>query len=351
MIFSNSLIAQTLRRVSSGMNLQTEMNNASAGDILMVEAGNYGTITFNKQLTLIGTGYANAQTATPGSAVLGMVKFNTGSAGSWLTGFQTGDINVSVSNVVVMRNYCGTIRVGINDAANYWQAIANNVVIKQNLATRLEILAYTSPGQVSNFSVKNNLFSMGFHLEGVIGGEIINNTFDYNISPMDENTWGHSYTSQEAYYNSSAGCGKQNVTFKNNIITHISNNGSWSCPVTYYLPDIFKNNILHASTNQYNGYNHPIIVGNVTITDLNTLYQGYPNNSSGLAFDARNQLASNSPAKGAGEGGTDCGAFGGDEPYVLSGIPFVPNIYDLKVPQTTSQNGILNIQIKAKTNN
>jgi hypothetical protein len=340
-----SLNAQTVRRISTGMNLQTEMNNATAGDILMVETGNYGAITFTKQLTLIGPGYANAQTATPGNAVLGAVKFNTGSSGSWLTGFQAGDINVSVSNVVVMRNYCSTIRVGINDAGNTWLAIANNVVIKQNLATRLEILANTSPGQVSNFSVKNNLFSWGFHLEGIIGGEIVNNTFDYNLN--GEEATRQSYISQEPNYNTGSVCGKLNITFKNNILTNISYYYADWCPIINYPTDVYRNNILHthASVTSVN------IPGNTTITDLNTLYQGYPNNPNGLAFDARNQLTANSPAKGAGEGGTDCGAFGGDEPYVLSGVPFVPSIYDLKVPQTTSQNGTLNIQIKGKTNN
>lgn len=341
------LNAQTVRRVSTGMNLQTEMDNSTAGDILMVEAGNYGAITFSKQLTLVGPGYANAQTATPGNAVLGAVKFNTGSAGSWLTGFQAGDINVSVSNVVVMRNYCGTIRVGINDAANSWQAVASNVVIKQNLATRLEIIANTSPGQVSNFSVKNNLFSWGFYLGGVIGGEIINNTFDYNLIG-DESQSRQIYTSQVGFYNTNPfNCGKLNIAFKNNILTNISYSDASSCPIINYPTDVFRNNILHthASVTSIN------IPNNTTITDLSTLYQGYPNNPSGLVFDARNQLTANSPAKGAGEDGTDCGAFGGEEPYVLSGVPFVPSIIDVKVPQTTSQNGILNIQIKAKTNN
>jgi hypothetical protein len=62
-------------------------------------------------------------------------------------------------------------------------------------------------------------------------------------------------------------------------------------------------------------------------------------------------LASNSPAKGSGENGTDAGAFGGDEPYILSGIPSIPSIYQLTVPANVPQGGTLNVQIKAKTNN
>lgn len=344
-----SLNAQTVRRVILGMNLQTEMNNATVGDIIMVEAGNYGAITFTKQLTLIGPGYGNSQTATPGSAILGIVSFNSGSSGSLLTGFQTGDINVSTSNIVVMRNYCGTIKVGINDAANFWQAISNNVIIKQNFATRLEILASSSPGQVSNFSVKNNLFSTGFHLEGIISGEIINNTFDANLNGT---TFCGSLFFE--YYTS---INISSVLIKNNIFTNlytggftcVSSNTSTLELYSNITQTIFKNNIIHLTP--FNGQVAANFPFNLSISDLNTLYQGYPNNPNVLAFDARNQLAANSPAKGTGEAGTDCGAFGGDEPYVLSGVPYVPSIYELKVPQTIGQNGTLNIQIKAKTNN
>ncbi len=81
------------------------------------------------------------------------------------------------------------------------------------------------------------------------------------------------------------------------------------------------------------------------------LFVGYPTNTNNLAPDARAQLAPNSVAKTAGVGGTEAGAFGGDMPYVLSGIPTVPNIYQLTVPIQVPQNGTLNIQIKAKTNN
>jgi hypothetical protein len=40
-------------------------------------------------------------------------------------------------------------------------------------------------------------------------------------------------------------------------------------------------------------------------------------------------LSENSPAKGAGSNGTDIGPFGGPDPYRLSGLPNLPNIYEL----------------------
>ena len=47
-------------------------------------------------------------------------------------------------------------------------------------------------------------------------------------------------------------------------------------------------------------------------------------------------LKPNSPAKGAGSGGTDIGMFGGVNPYVLSGIPSVPTFYQLTAPSNTA---------------
>lgn len=132
-------------------------------------------------------------------------------------------------------------------------------------------------------------------------------------------------------------------------MTSISDFGNW-CPVTNNTADVFINNILH----QGPGHTIPASLAgtsNKIITDLTNLYVGWPNNPSGLVLDARNQLAPNSPAKGAGEGGTDAGAFSGDDPYVLSGTPEIPSIYHLQVPATVSQGGTLQVQIKAKTNN
>jgi len=40
------------------------------------------------------------------------------------------------------------------------------------------------------------------------------------------------------------------------------------------------------------------------------------------------------------------GAFAGDDPYVISGIPAGPVIQDITVPSTVEQGGTLNVTIK-----
>jgi hypothetical protein len=58
------------------------------------------------------------------------------------------------------------------------------------------------------------------------------------------------------------------------------------------------------------------------------------------SLDGKYQLAVSSPAIGGGVdiGGVkpDCGAFGGNNPYQLSGIPAIPSIYSFSFPNGNS---------------
>ena len=67
--------------------------------------------------------------------------------------------------------------------------------------------------------------------------------------------------------------------------------------------------------------------------------------------DGQWQLAVSSPAIGAGIGGIDVGMYGGTDPYVLSGIPHIPNIYQFDGPTTGSTTAGLPITLKVKSNN
>ncbi len=57
------------------------------------------------------------------------------------------------------------------------------------------------------------------------------------------------------------------------------------------------------------------------------------------------RLAPNSPAIGAGTGGTDCGIFGGSAPFVLGGIPPIPWVRQLNVNASGSQGGGVDVGI------
>jgi len=85
--------------------------------------------------------------------------------------------------------------------------------------------------------------------------------------------------------------------------------------------------------------------GNLVNVPLSTIVDGTG------STDSYWKLKEGSPAIGAGYEGVDIGMFGGDEPYVLSGIPPIPTIYQLNAPTVGEKNTGMPITIKAKSNN
>ena len=119
-----------------------------------------------------------------------------------------------------------------------------------------------------------------------------------------------------------------NFTFANNIMVSgsITRNNN-----------VFYNNIC-------NGTQFPIGNGNQQNVIMSGVFVGKTGNST----DCQWHLKEYSPALGAGNDGTDCGMFGGPSPYVLSGLPSIPSIYEITIPTTGDNLNGINVTIKAK---
>ena len=61
-------------------------------------------------------------------------------------------------------------------------------------------------------------------------------------------------------------------------------------------------------------------------------------------------LNAGSPAIGAGYSGEDCGMFGGNWPYVLSGIPAIPAIFEIENSGIGTSTTPIQVNLKAKSN-
>ena len=115
------------------------------------------------------------------------------------------------------------------------------------------------------------------------------------------------------------------------------------------------NNILQSGTftGTSNSYNNNICNetqfgtenGNISDVNMSLVFVGEG------STDGQYRLREDSPARGAGTGGTDIGMFGGSSPYVLSGIPDIPSIYSFSGPATGTNAGGLTVRVKAKSNN
>ncbi|MDL2223419.1 hypothetical protein LJB98_04910 [Bacteroidales bacterium OttesenSCG-928-M11] len=124
-------------------------------------------------------------------------------------------------------------------------------------------------------------------------------------------------------------------TIENNTIistasTALSNNTGCS----------IKNNIT-TGTSYYN--TNCDISNNSTATTSDYITQ------STASTDGKYQIASTSALMTSGTNGSQIGAFGGSSPYVLSGLPSVPHIYEIDAPNTASKVSGLQVTIKVGT--
>ena len=289
-------------------NLQDANDNAMDGDTLYVEGSPtaYDMVQLSKKLTIIGPGYflnENEMTQANGvSANVNNIYFNPGSTGSIIMGLVTSDIYVAVNDLIL-------VRCRIQDI--YINSICDNILILQNYINNIQTL---NSGIITNSIISNNLLN-GIVLYSSSGSlQITNNVligsyWDHNISCY-------------------------NASISDNIISYTTGY------ISTNTGNAINNNILATDGTNANGNQYNVVMANVFV-DFNGT-QGY-------SSDGKWQLKVGSPAIGAGLNGVDCGAFGGVSPYILSGIPALPHIYEANIPGTAYSDSGLSCTIKVKS--
>jgi hypothetical protein len=109
--------------------------------------------------------------------------------------------------------------------------------------------------------------------------------------------------------------------------------------ITTYNSSHYNNILIHGSytpaTNDLNSNNicditqYPNENGNQQSIVMSTVFEDYTTN-----IDNGFILKAGSPAIGTGVLAVDCGPFGTNDPYVLSGMPPIPAIFDFEMSQT-----------------
>ena len=297
--------------------LQAAHDGAASGDTLYVygSAPNYGGLTLTKTLFILGPGYfltSNPMTqAKPLSAkITGAIIFNAGAEGSFLLGLDLdielaldASISINTNNIIVKRN-----RIG--GGALAWIGIADNL---------------------SNIIITQNYMTGAF--QGIVIGNDCQNIIITNnyLDACDDRVL--------VCPISSSSTAKNNVIIGrvqiNNSIFY--NNIGWAdLGPEVDCPGSFPNNNSNSNDVQNN-----IRWTNV---DMSTVFVGG-------STDGRWQLAPGSPAIGAGINGEDVGMFGGDDAYVLSGLPAIPAIYFFNAPLSGSSSQGLPVHVKIKSHN
>ena len=279
--------------------IQTAIDAASAGDTIYIEGSTLpyesDSLIINTQLVIFGPGFyleENDSTTVDklNAMVSSFIVFNAGSSGSILSGL---DIQGFGSEI---------------------QINADNIQVSRNhLVTHIEIV-----GNVAQTLIAQNYWDCCgiFMLTGENAATvfILNNIFTIDTGPISISEFGSGIIENNVFLFSSE-LSVSNSTIRNNICAggvYVGNN-TVSNNFEYITPSDFF--YMTGST------------------------------------DGQYQLKPGSPAIGAGYNGTDCGAFGGAQPYVLSGLPPVPHIYEAYIDVIGTNEDGLQVQIKAKTQN
>lgn len=278
------------------------------GDTIYLEGSMFSTggLQCYKKLTIIGSGYfldqnPETQHNKYPSTIDGYLYFYDTSNGSKLMGCTvTYSVYLYTSNITLERNH-------FNSSYSVYPQVGNlsNIKIISNYFTGVYYypsIYFTS--SATDVIISNNYFTGYITTNANFSGIVMNNIFSYSVDIYNSNV-----INNISIYNS--------VTLTN-------------CIVAYNI----------GTSTQF-----PVGNNNQQNVSQNDLFVGATGNST----DGQWQLKTGSPAIGAGENGVDCGIYDGAYPYVLSGLPAIPAIYDFDAPSLPSST--INVTIKAKSHN
>jgi hypothetical protein len=300
--------------------LDTAMIYSQDGDYLYLPATSISIpagLMIKKRLNIIGAGhYPDSTQATGPTVITANIHLWTTASGSMLQGvYVQGNIYFGVdpatggaNNISISRCSFNNIFLSIDGSTFYG---AENVNIKDNV-------------------IRENIFFAGVK-NVVVENNIINGSLQF---------------------------GNGMITIRNNIMLRNTAN------LMYYLgASRWENNIILGSASWSYGSGSNLFYNNIfkegdplgaefsignqfNVSDLFI-------NQSGTTFSYMQNyhLTATSPAKLAGLAGTDCGIFGGGNPYKEGAVPVNPHIQSKLLPAQTDAQGKLNVQVKVAAQN
>jgi len=327
MIFIAISINATVWRVNNRVNVDADFTTladaiagASANDTIYLEGSptSYGGASFSKPLTVIGTGYfLNENDSTQAykeKSIVGTLYFHNGSQGSVVEGLYIDAVNTYVSAYGV---YINTNDITIR--RNYIFAHGNNSWVHHY--SIYVVATYSSLTIEQNWirptGLPNGNYSHAIHFVAYTIGSLIQNNIIYCDTSGKAIYMGEDHEASSLIVKNNAIMGDittYNSSQYNNILIY----GSYT-PATN---DLNSNNICDLT--QYPNEN-----GNQQSIVMSTVFEDYT-----TFIDNGYILKAGSPAIGTGVLGVDCGPFGTNDPYVLSGMPPIPAIFDFEMNQT-----------------
>lgn len=320
----------TVRTVYNGSGSQAQFSDVTAaiaasnnGDTLYLSPSSvsYGNFLITKSVTIIGKG-SHSAVQIPIITLVGDISIGTNLANITITGVKALHIYFGNGNHHINLNRCnllGYIRLSSNvnncSISNCIFEGANSINITQ---VSCGSAFYTN---INDILIQNNIFNG--YIESLTGTNYIqnnlflNNTCAFSVDCNHSNYVMYAIIQNNIFYGASPDSNTANCTFLNNI--------------TYKPGGTF------------------LALGGSNIDNTNPLFVNFSSNQSYFSYAYDFHLQPNSPARLAGNDGTDLGIYGGNNPISVLGEPLgVPvirkmNILNFNVPS----NGNVNVNVKS----
>lgn len=297
-----------------------------AGDTLYLDPGSVlaSAQTISKAVTVIGTGYF-LQNGMVAATINNSVSITA--EGAKLNGVSiNGTVSIRANNITLERcnihahvySYSGT---------RYGLIVLQCYINNSNDYSSIQ-------GEFRSATIKNNIIMHQYNgsdyysaLENVHDSEISNN---YLVVTGCSNSYQrnvlNNITNSQIYNNIIAHGSFPNLIFANSGAAN--NNG-------------FYNNVITAAEGTYSNVQDIVYLGSA---DVSSVFAKGIN-------DAAYRLKEDSPAKGAGFGGVDCGPYAGATPYVESGLPLYHPYIKKAVVAGKAVNGEVDVELNIKMQN
>ena len=334
--------------------LQGALDSVPDGSILYLfpSTVSYGGAVVKKKVAIYGTGFLLEQNAPPATTPntygvnLQYLDIKQGGSSSYIEGIQFNNINFaqvptlpvgtplqidSAANVIISR--CGFFPHG----GGYF--ITTNTTYNTIIRDSYFDLNESGEGNNSNMLNDNSSGSTGLQFRNnIITNRRVNMGFGaYNILPNSDISF-----INNTFVVRMASSNFQNMKYVNNIFVDTDTTAAVS-PASVYL----NGEVHHNVTNRTTLFSPQSFNTQGINPDSVFVYSGF----GFFSEDQQWQLRSNSFVNTYATDGLACGAYGGDNPYTLSGIPHLPNIYSLTIARDTTKRGNVLVHIKAKASN
>lgn len=298
----------------TSINAAMSSTDVVAGDTLYLDPGCSLTAeqTVSKRVTIIGTGYTGVSLPHRGAYISGTLYLNAANIKLQSLSISA-TVYIRANNVTIERCYCARIS-NYSDWSAQYASIRNCYVYEY-------LVGYGSTQTTTAFwTIENNIFdsSNSTCIRGLYNATIRNNLI-VNTSTNSSSSNSYSYR-----------CLAQltNCQIVNNIIikTRYPSQALYGVDATQ-----LNNNVISSDTRpDFNKAN---------VTTTGSVYTG----------DVQSYvLTDDSPARGYGQDGTDCGIFGGLYPYVKGGLAYGHPYYESFVISSMPVDGKINVSLKVK---